>query len=131
MPIARRTRVRLTERAFSEHGHARTTAGARFMTPRLLMADMTESRDRADKIDPVLVAEPIASIDPKEPIDQRTESSQPNRSTARNPFDAIERNESSDQSERRELLDDMGSACRSEHRKPVCARLGAIATSGG
>jgi hypothetical protein len=76
---------------------------------------MTESRDRADMIDPALIAEAIENIDPNEPIEptDRIEPTEPIDSTE--PFDAIERNESSDQSERREFLDDIRSACRTQH----------------
>ena len=76
---------------------------------------MTESRDRADMIDPALPAEATEKIDAKDPIDptDRIDPTEPIDRTE--PFEAIERSESCDQSERREFLDDIASACRTHH----------------
>src|SRR3954467_5376721 len=82
------------------------------MTVRWLRWDRTASRDRADRIDHALPAEPIDKMGRNEPIDatDSIEPTEPIDSTE--PFDAIERNESSDQSEKREFIDDITSVCR-------------------
>src|SRR5581483_7099725 len=84
-PTPRTGRQALTERARPDLETLRTTRRVHLdhqsgtyrrglspgasMTTRRLLADMTESRDRADMIDPVLNADPIENIDPNEPIE--------------------------------------------------------------